>query len=370
MPHATAALSSSVSALVLLSALAVEAASAQVALGPDVTVELSGGVQPRVGYGLQEAEDAERLGFGLRRARVQARVTYLGRLGLEYDVDAAPGDVRSVDLFGFFSVSERVHVRAGRLPGAQPRAYIPTSYTRIDAVERAAIAERWAAATIGSSGRDFGADVRYVTDRTELELFVHNGTGEFSREGGNFRESPTAPSVTRGADGVGLAVTAAARHAPAALVEVGAFGGVNTAGGERTALGGVERSYATGGAHAYWGVYPGSRPVRVKLDALAIRYGEVGGEAQASVGVSGFGAARVLGHGEAFARAERYWADVEVAGDTYLTGGLSYSLSAARGRPYREARLTLAYTARAAPDAAGGGVGDAHLVVLQGQFVF
>ncbi len=349
-------------------ALAVGASSAHaqpLRLGPDVTLALSGGVQPRVSLGVEETDDTQRLGFGLRRARLQFRVALRDRFGLEYDLDATPGDVRSVDLFAFADLGDRVQLRAGRLPPAQPRAFAPTSYSRIDAVDRAAVAERWADGTIGSAGRDLGVDVTALLGRTELALTVHNGTGGFSREVDNFRESNSAPSVTRGTDRAALAVSGSAHHEAGSGVSFGGFASASARGNERTALGEAERGYATAGGHLYWGERPGSQPVRVKLDAVGTAYESVGDVRQRAAGVALLGAARVLGHGEAFARAEHYWADVDAQGTTFGTAGLSYSPSAAFGRDYRDARLTLAYTVRRDPS---GDLG--HLTVLQGQIIF
>ena len=356
-------------------ALAVGAAPApaQVVLAPGLTLVPSGGLQPRASVGVDGARDEARVGFGLRRARIQAQLRYRDRLGVEYDVEAGSGVVQSVDLFAFADLSDRVQVRVGYLPGAQPRSNIPTPYFLIDAVDRAAVAERWAAGTIGGAARDVGLDVRYLGERAQLELFVHNGTGSLARATGNFSESISAPSVLGGPETPGLAVTAAATAFAGSGVEAGAFGGVNGAEGERTARFGEGRSYATGGAHLYWGAVPGSQPVRVKVDALGVFYEEVGGVRQDAVGVSAFGAVRVLGAGEAFARAERFWEDADAGGDDHLTAGLSYSPSAARGLDYHRARVTLAYSYRggAGADGFGGaGLGDGHLVVLQGQLAF
>ena len=366
-------------ALVVLSTGVARAQDREIRLGPDLVLEPSGAVQPRMSYGVQRSPDGDdtRVGIGLRRARIQVRVTYLDRLGFEYDVDTAPGDVRSVDLFGFYALAEGVEIRAGRLPPAQPRAYIPTSFSETDVVDRAAIAERWAAGTIGSSGRDFGASVEVEREQYQVEVTLHNGTGAFSREQGNFRESPAGESVTRGTDQTGLALSALARLTPAALpgVEIGAFVGANGAGSENTALMDVERTYTTAAAHAYWGARPGSQPVRLKADVLGIRYETVGGQRQRSAGASALAAVRVLRHAEAFARAERFWSDVDADGESYYAAGLSYSLSAARGRNYREVRLTAAYTYRDSAAPGLGGLGsegreDAHLAVLQAQFAF
>ncbi|GAB5535207.1 MAG: hypothetical protein Rubg2KO_14560 [Rubricoccaceae bacterium] len=339
-------------------------------LGPDVTFKITGTVQPRVSYGYQDGDEpTERMGIGLRRARFQMNASYRDQLGFEFDFDGGPGTVTAVDLFGFYNVSETLQIRAGRQPGAQPRSYIPTSHSRIDAIERAAIAERWAGGTIGSSGRDIGLDLEYASGGTEAVLFVHSGTGSFSRTDGNFRESITRDPVTRGTDEVGLAVTGMVSQEVSALpgIEIGAFAGINPVGSDRTALNDTPRGYATGGAHLYWGAEPGSQVLRIKLDALGIRYDEVGQQQQDAVGLSGFGAIRVLSHGELFGRYERFWDDVDVddTATSYLTLGGSYSISASQGRSYRNVRVTLAYANREVVTNE-----DAHLVVLQGQFAF
>ena len=354
--------------------LASSAAHAQIAIGPDATFGISGGIQPRASFGVQHvgAENRvdRRLGFGLRRARVQFNLTYRDQVGLEYDMDLATGDVRSVDLFAFYNVADNVQLRVGRMPVAQPRAFVPTSNSRIDAVDRAAIAERWDRATLASSGRDFGAEVEVAAGATELLVSVHNGTGGFSREVDNFRESGSAESVTRGGDRTALAAGAAVHHEAGRGVSFGGFAGFNVGGTDQTVVetpAGEEiaRGYATAAAHLYWGERPGSQPVRLKLDALGIQYDEVEGAPRQAAGVAALGAVRVLRHGEVFARAEQFWGDVEATGDTYGTVGLSYSLSAARGGPYGNLRITAAYTARR-------GVSDdmAHLFVVQTQVVF
>ena len=356
-------------ALVLAAALAAPA-SAQTALdlADDATLSLSGGIQPRVGFAVEGADDTERLGLGLRRARLQFRLTLLDRLGMEYDVDTTPGDLRSVDLFAFYDVSETVQLRAGRLPPAQARGFVPTSYSRIDAVDRAPIDERWAAGTIGSSGRDLSLDLTAELGQTELQVTVHNGTGGFSRDTDNFRESGSSPSVTRGADNTALALSASAHRGGPTGLGFGGFASANARGNEQTALDDVERSYLTGGLHVYWGERPGGQPVRVKLDAVTTAYENVGGVEQRSAGVGLLGAVRVLGHGEAFARAERYWDDVDGGGDTFGTLGASYSPSAALGqglpRRPRHGGLHRPSQRRRRRRAPRGGPGADRLLVL------
>ena len=337
-------------------------------LSDDATLALSGNIQPRVGLGVEGADGTERVGFGLRRSRLQFRLTLLERAGMEYDIDATPGDLRSVDLFAFYDLTPRVQLRAGRLPPAQPRAFVPTSNTRIDAVDRAAVAERWAAGTLGSAGRDLGVDVTATLGGTTLQATLHNGTGGFSRETDNFRESGSGPSVTRGTDKSELALSVSARHGGASGVSFGGFASANARGSESTAApreGADPRAYATAGGHLYWGERAGSQPARVKLDAVGTLYEREGGVAQRAGGVSAFAALRLFPHGEVFARGERYWEDARARGLLFGTLGASYSPSAARGRDYRNLRLTLAYVLRR--DEAGA-VG--HLAVLQGQVAF
>jgi len=352
--------------LPLLIALAAPA-SAQVPLNltEDATLSLTGGIQPRVGLGIEESDSTERLGLGLRRARLQFRLTLLDRVGMEYDIDTTPGDLRSVDLFVFYDLSENVQLRAGRLPPPQARGFVPTSYSRIDAIDRAPFAERWAAGTLGSSGRDIALDVTAELGETEIQVTLHNGTGGFSRDTDNFRESGSSSSVTRGTDETDLALGASVHRGGPSGLAYGGFASVNTRGNERTVLDEVERSYVSAGAHLYWGERPGSQPVRLKLEAVGTQYEAVDGFRQQLAGASLFGAVRVLAHGEVFARAERFWEDVDRRGSVFGAVGMSYSPSAALGRDYRDLRVTLDYTVR---QNAEGEIG--HLVKLQGQIIF
>ena len=349
--------------LALALAAAAPASAQRLTLAPDIELALSGGIQPRVS--LADSEDQSRYGFGLRRARIQARVFYRDLAGVEYDVDGGSGTIQSVDLFAFANLSEAVQARVGYFAVAQPRGGILTPYPLIDAVDRAAIVERWFAGTIGGDGRDLGADVSYQSGPAFATLAVHNGAGSYDRATGNVREGISSTDVVGGPETAGLALTAAASYEVSPGVEVGAFAGVNGADPARTARGGQGRDYATGGAHLYWGAVPGSQPVRIKLDALAIAYEDDALGGQDAAGVSAFGAVRVLGAGEAFARAERYWADLDGDPSDYVTAGLSYSASAARGAPYHRARMTLGYQYRG-----GDALPDAHLVILQGQLAF
>ncbi|MEM1126198.1 MAG: hypothetical protein AAGI71_06055 [Bacteroidota bacterium] len=349
------------------SLLASTPAAAQIPLTEGLRLDLSGGVQPRVSVGVEEeaGDNATRYGFGLRRARFQARVLYRDLAGVEYDVEGGSGVIESVDLFAFANLAEGIQMRVGYFPIAQPAGGILTPYFLIDAVDRAAIDERWLAGTLGGDGRDLGADVTLRRGRTIASVALHNGFGTFERRTNNFREGISGDDVVGGIETPGLAGSAVLIYEPSSGVEVGGYAGFNGANPDRTDRGAGGRDYSSAGAHVYWGPSPGSQPVRLKLDALVLRYADDGAGEQEQGGLSAFGALRVLDHGEAFVRAERFWADAGAGAEDYLTAGLSYSPSAARGAPYHRARLTLAYHYRASDL-----IDSAHLVVLQGQLAF
>lgn len=347
--------------------------------GSDVNLVLTGTLQPRASVGFETGgdDDLMRYGFGLRRARLRATATFRSTFGAHYDMDAGSGTLTSVDLYAFYQVAPRVRLRMGYLAGAQPRSYVFTSHTRIDGIERAAIAERWARGTIGSTGRNFGVDARYQTDDLTFDVFVHNGDGSFSRTSGNFREGISGLDATRGTDRQALAVGVYGSYGPVkgTPLDVGGFAGYNGSRSAPTAAPGVANSdgstigrrYLSYSGHAYWGANPGSEPVRGKLDVLAIRYEETGPVgARTAWGWSALGAVRLVLGSEAFARYETFYDELG-SDDAYVTIGASFSPSARRGKDYRQERLTLAYT-NGLPSATG--LSDQHLVVLQAQIVF
>lgn len=351
---------------VLSTALVAPVASAQTPLNlaDDATFTLTGGIQPRAGWGLEEADDTERLGLELRRARFQFRLTLLDRAGMEYDVDTTPGDLQSVDLFAFYDISETIQLRVGRLTPAQARGYIPTSYSRIDAVDRSPINERWAAGTLGSPG-DISLDLTADLGRTKVQVTLHNGTGGFSRDTDNFRESGSASSVTRGTDAAALALGASVHHGGPAGLSFGGFASGNARGNEQTVLNDIPRTYVSTGAHLYYGERPGVQPLRVKVEAVATQYETVDGVRQRSAGAGLLGAVRAFDHGEVFVRGDQFWGNVDDRGALYGTLGTSYSPGAALGRDYRDLRITASYLVRRTEDGAVG-----HLVRRQGQIIF
>ncbi|GIV60681.1 MAG: hypothetical protein KatS3mg043_1770 [Rhodothermaceae bacterium] len=348
--------------------------------GQDVHLTLDGFLQTRVSYGLRDpAKDSgerrlDRTGFGIRRARFRV-LAGLGRAGAFMQLDGAGGTLSVLDFFASYRLSNRVRLRLGRFAGAQPRSLILTPSTRIDAVDRAAIAERWARQTIGGDGRDFGLELQYATPRAELLLLLHNGDGDWDRLRGNFRQGPSENDATRGLDTEGLALTVAGALRPGGPdgLELGGFAGLNGSRNPNTRFLDEERgrNYVTYGTHAYWGATPGSRAFRLKADVLGILYQARSrfDDRQHTFGASLLGAVRLHPAAEIFARAEVFDPDLnnDLDQDTYLTGGASLSLSALRGGPYHRERLTLAYTALLpASDLAP----TEHLVILQAQIVF
>lgn len=339
-----------------------------------VGLRIGGTFQPRLSFGFESGGDdnLQRLGFGLRRARLRMTATFGRGFSAYYDLDAGGGRLSSVQLHGQYKPNPVWRFRFGYVGGAQPRAYTPTSHTRIDAIERAAISERWARGTIGSSGRDFGVEAQYEAGGATIALYLHNGDGSFDRARSNFRESVSGLSATRGTERTALAVSGAASYEPAGIpgLEIGAYGSYNPSQNPNTALGDSEqgREYVSYAGHLYWGAAPGSQPLRLKADVIGIVYEEGATmDVQHSLGYAALAAARVFGHGEVFVRGERYYTFLDEGdADSFVTAGLSYSLSARRGLPYRQERLTLAY-ANGLPANDGA---DQHLIVLQLQFVF
>jgi hypothetical protein len=369
--------------LVLFALLLASSAAAQTDRSPRFT--FWGELQPRASVGFSEAregdDDDARAGWGVRRARARFRLFLASGLGANYDVDVASGSLESVDLYAFYQPPNPYwYFRVGRMASAQPRAHIGTLLPFIDAVSRPAIAERWGAATIGGDGRDFGVEARYLSSDSEALLFLHNGDGSFGPGRGNVRNE-IASGATGGVDRTVQAVSVAGRYFPSGEngFEVGGYAGYNASRNPNTA----GRTYASYSGHLYWGADPGSRPLRLKADAIGVTYfdsedglavGDPGSGAWV-YGLSGFAAVALSPQSEVFARGELVTTDSEGVARPYardsaeffVTAGGSYSISAARGLPYHEQRVTLAYANRL-PESEG--IGSEHLVVLQLQIVF
>lgn len=337
-----------------------------------VEFSFTGAIQPRLTYGVEQGPegDFERVGLGLRRGRAEANITVGDHMGINYDIDFGGGSGRTVDLFAFYQPSDFLRVRFGLFAQAQPRSYILTSFSRIDTIDRASIAERWARATIGSSGRDFGLEATLSWTATQLMLALHNGDGSFSE--GNFRQRVAPLSGDRTRDIRSLAYSLYVNHELVSGLEIGGLLSYNGSRNANTTDGLVDtgRSYVSWSTHAYWGADPGSQPIRLKLDVIGLHFEDEtlapGAVPQHTIGVAATGVVRIFRYGELYARFEQEYVEDE-PDNQFLAAGLSYSLSAARGEQYRMRRITLGYQ--------GGYAGvasdvDHHAVVIQLQVAF
>lgn len=314
----------------------------------------------------------ERLGWGIRCARLRVQADLGDRFNVVTQFEGVGGNAFMVDLYGAYKLSPQWQFRFGRFASAQPRSFIPTGVYQIDAIDRAAIAERWGATTIGADGRDFGVDARYQQGPVELLLALQNGDGDWGRLRGVFRDGISSGNVVA-VERKGLSATAALVVRPETWkgVEVGAFGGHNGSRNPNTIAPGTNpagpgRRYTAWGAHAYYGAIPGSQPVRLKADLIATHYDATTPYPSEQVwGYALFGATRLGRNAEAFARLEAYAPEIQ-SREQYLTAGASLSLSALRGKPYQQERLTLAYSLLS-PEAP---LPRQHLLALQAQLVF
>ena len=333
-------------------------------------IDFWGAFQPRISYGAMEDTSAtlNRFGYGIRRARIRAEVMLVEKLGVRYDADFASGTFQSVDLFAFYRFSDNVTMRFGIMPSAQPRAHIFTPIPQIDSFDRAAIAEQWAGSTLGGGGRDFGIDLQYQTPEWTAVAFLHNGDGSFSRVRGNFSQTISSESATRGIERSVMATSFYVAHRFASLkgVEIGGYVSQNTSKNPNT-VGpmGVGRDYVSYAAHAYYGANPGSQPFRLKLDVIGISF--QGDDEQERFGVSILGAARLNAYTELFARYENAQQDTQIddTGTDFFTAGLSFSLSKFNGGNFSDQRATLGYSMLESPSG-----NQQHLIVLQWQFMF
>ena len=335
-------------------------------------IEFSGGVQVRASAGLSASREQDRLGFGMRRARLRMDAALRSRSGVFLQLDGSGGTVTALDFFAYLHPAPGLRIRAGRMAGAQPRGLILTSMAQIDATDRAAVAEYWARRTIGADGRDFGVDARLEHGPAEVMLFVHSGDGSWDRARGNFRESISGGDATAGVHRTALAVSGALRLRPSAVpgLVFGGFAGYNPTRPPQSQLNGFGRRYATYGLHAYYGENPGSQRIRVKADFLAVTYEAVRGAAsQNTAGVALLAAARVVRGVEVLVRGEAL--ELDTFGDDdaegFFTAGVTFSPSARRGEAFHAERLTLAWNRYKA------GVRDARpedLIILQLQLIF
>ncbi len=333
-----------------------------------VSIDITGALQSRVTYGQtsDEGEEVDRLGFGIRRGRVDINVAVNDKFGINYDFDLGQGRAATLDLFGFYKVNQNVSVRFGIFTPPQPRAHIFTSFTKLDGVERAAIAENWAVSGIGGAGRDFGADVSLTKDNTLLIFGIHNGRGNFAQE--NFSPSFLGLNNRTSRPLGEMAISTYLNHILSPGLEIGGYASYNGAQNSATATSSTTpgRNYVSWSSHLYWGAHPGDQPIRLKLDLIGMHFqsSTTPNNAEDVIGISGTVAVQAFEFGEVYARLENLDATLD---QNFLSAGVHYSLSARKGGPFHKNRLTLAFAQNFNADA---GLIDKHFLVLQSQIVF
>lgn len=341
---------------------------AQQANDDGISIDITGALQSRISYGetSDDSNEIERLGFGIRRGRIDINVSVNDRLGINYDFDLAQGAAATIDLFGFYRFNDNVQVRFGIFAPPQPRAHIYTSFTQLDGVERAGIAENWAVSGIGGAGRDFGADVSLSKDKTLLVVGIHNGRGSFSQE--NFSPSFLGLNNSTSRPIGEMAISSYLNHELLPGLNIGGYASYNGAQNSATATsaGTPGRNYVSWSSHVYWGAHPGDQEIRLKLDLIGMHFqsSTQPNNAEDVIGVSGTVAVKAFEFGEVYARIEHLDAMLD---QNFLAAGVHYSLSARKGLPFHKNRITLAYAQNFNAD---DGLISKHLIVLQSQIVF
>ncbi len=343
-------------------------------LNDDVSIRISGTLQPRITYGTDlDATGArhDRLGFGIRRMRLRVNADFGERLGVFFQMEGAGASLIWQDLRGEFRVHDHLTLRIGRFVGAQPRAFARTGHAHIDAIDRPAISEMWARMTTGGDGRDYGIEALWNTPEWELRGFLHNGYNRWNYTSGISRDPATGGTETEG-----IAASIAATHWPDGRdrLEVGAYASVSTAKNELTQIANIGRNYVSYSAHAYWGPMAGDQPLRLKTDIIGISYQEVAPwDIENYIGASLFSGYLIAPHIELFAMGEYWYGDgggQNGRSQVFGTIGGSYSLSALLGRPFVHNRIMLAYSLRSMGTETIDFDEPAHVVMMQMQFYF
>ncbi|MCA1800941.1 MAG: OprO/OprP family phosphate-selective porin [Rhodothermaceae bacterium] len=352
-----------------------------ITLGDDVRFRLGGTFQPRFTYdqfgGVDDAgNEVSTAAFGIRRARLRLYGQIGSDIVIFFQMEGSGTSTQLMDIRVAYRLYNDWFIRAGRFVGAQPRVFAITSHSSLDVIERPAIGEVWARGTLGADGRDYGVELYYKTSDAELRLFAHNGANN-----DNFRPNTggNRPSDNRGFN---PALSAYASYNPSFFdgLEVGLFGGYNPSENSNTAYASPfeGRKYSNYSGHIYWGADPGSQPVRIKADYLGIRYksflmpgtdGTFPQTFQQTVsGASLFASVMPSKAVEAFTRVEYIdFGHMDDTYDTFLTFGATYSMSAARGKAFGNARLTLAWSGRYYNESQ---YQPRNTITLQSQFFF
>jgi len=339
-----------------------------VALNDDVQFRFGSLLQPRFSYLRDARTDAETAGFGVRRYRLFTVVDLGDRVNLfaQLEGGAGVGPASFIDLQANLRVSDTWTVYAGRVIGAQPRAYALTLLPLLDSIDRPTISVAWATRTLGADGRTYGAGLRYQSDALTAHLTAFNGTNERNLMAEIASDTPVAEHDLSLAGGA----FATYRVPTVSGLELGGHASYNASRNRFTEVDGTGRRYTDASAHLYYGADPGSQPVRFKAEAIGIWYEDVPAATDDTFwGVAAMGAVRVHPAVELLARAERMNEASPGPQDTQtvVTVGGILSQSTLRGGPFNRHRLTAGYSLRQT-----GADADTrrHQAALQLQLVF
>jgi hypothetical protein len=352
-------------------------ASAQnnvVIAGEDASLRLGLTLQPRFTYAYEArpGDDLTRLEMGLRRFRLRTYVTWGDNMRLFAQLEGGGPTAQVLDLRAEYKLNKNFWLRMGRFVGAQPRAMAITLHSEIDAIDRAAIADLWTRATLGADARDYGIEMLYRKPTLEYRLFLHNGYNQ-----ANYRSGLADQSITGNQDQTRLSVSTMVRYFPETIdnAEAGAFAGVNRSRNPNTvnpAYPGIGRDVLSAAIHGYWGTFPGKQPIRVKFDAIAMKYEAIdvagGGQFnQTFVGATLFAGMLVENATEVFIRSESFSRNIDESGGRtdMFTIGSTYSISAAAGGPFLNRKITVAYSFKKAENSSR----IDHLVMAQLQIM-
>ncbi len=308
------------------------------------------------------ADADQRLGFGVRRARIRMTTTVMPGTRVFFQLEGSGIGETLIDARLDHDLSEKATLRMGRFLGAQPRAFGGTLVHELDVTDRAAIAEQWASTTRGADGRSYGLEYQYQLADHTLQVFAHSGNGSAAR---NYRAGISDGSETSGVDNLGQALALAWKWTPGNMTgwEFGAYSGYDA-----TRFNGTP--FFDQAVHAYYGALPGSQPFRIKFDYIGIRYVDdralAGGPTGTINGISLMGAFLVRDDLELFGRLERQDAN---ATQTYLAAGGSWSFSERLGiqAPFHHNRISLAWSYQGD---SRSGIEPGHLVTAQVQVYF